>query len=145
MLSLSLNIKVMLEETLSDIVRGTPLNLHAWRRMKSRLMFGNENAIYLKASPNPQVIYVEKWKCVVLVSHGGASHHPLKETLIVLKIHWDCDLHDDGIVSACVEALVEHCGCQLVSKATPNDMLGTCIIKYNKTSTIEVIKVETLR
>ena len=46
-------------ETLSTVARGAPLNLDAWRCMKSHLMLGNEGAIYLKASPNLQVIYVE--------------------------------------------------------------------------------------
>ena len=35
--------------------RGAPLNLHAWKRMKSRLMLRNESLIYIKASPNLQV------------------------------------------------------------------------------------------
>ena len=47
-------------EALRDVTRGAPLSLHAWRRMKSRLILGNESAIYLKASPNLHVLYVEK-------------------------------------------------------------------------------------
>ena len=39
-------------ETLSVVARGAPLNLHERRRMKSRLMLRNKNAIYLKAFPN---------------------------------------------------------------------------------------------
>ena len=72
-------------ETLSTVVRGAPLNLHAWRCMKSRLVLGNESAIYLKASPNLQVIYVEKWRDVVLASHGDASHHTFSKSLKELK------------------------------------------------------------
>ena len=56
---LSGQVKVTLE-TLCDVARGAPLNLHAWRRMKSRLVLGNAIAIYLKVSPNLQVIDVEK-------------------------------------------------------------------------------------
>ena len=60
-------------KTLSIGTRGAPLNLHAWRRMKSRLMLRNENVIYLNALPNLQVTYVENWREVVLVSHCDAS------------------------------------------------------------------------
>ena len=72
-------------ETLSTVTRGASLNLHAWRRMKSRLILGNEGAIYLKALHNLQVTYVENWREVVLASHGSASHHPLTGTLRELK------------------------------------------------------------
>ena len=47
-------VKVVIE-TLKDVTRGAPLNLKAWRHMKSKLMLGNESAIYLKASPNLHV------------------------------------------------------------------------------------------
>ena len=87
-------------KTLSIGTRGAPLNLHAWRRMKSRLMLRNENVIYLNALPNLQVTYVENWREVVLVSHGGASHHPLSEALKELRRHWASDLCDHDITSA---------------------------------------------
>ena len=76
---------------------------------------------------------------VVLTSHGGASHHPLLETLKELRRHWASDLCDHG---AYIKELIEHCGCQSVSKATTNYILGMSIVKYNKTSPIEVIYVE---
>ena len=41
-----------------------------------------------------------------------------------------------------VKVLIKSCGCQLVSKVNPNDMLGASMAKYNKTLPIEVIKVE---
>ena len=56
---LSRQVKIMLE-TLSNAIMGAHLNLHAWRCMRSQLMLGNDSAIYLKAYPNLQVIYVEK-------------------------------------------------------------------------------------
>ena len=39
-------VKVTLD-ALCDVARGAPLNLHAWRRMKSQLMLGNESAMHL--------------------------------------------------------------------------------------------------
>ena len=68
-------------EILSTLARGAPLNLHAWRHMKSRLTLRNENAIHLKASPHLQITHVEKWREIVLASHCGASHHSLTSTL----------------------------------------------------------------
>ena len=94
-------------ETLSVVARGAPLNLHERRRMKSRLMLRNKNAIYLKAFPNLQVTYVENWREVVLVSHYGASHRPMKGTLKELKRLWSNDLRGHGIPRAYVKALVE--------------------------------------
>ena len=79
------------------------------------------------------------------MSHGGVSHQPLRGTLKTLKRHWAVDLRDLGCVSAYVKALYKHCGCLSVSKATPTDMLGMCVVKYNKTTSIEVIKVESLK
>ena len=108
-------------------------------------MLGNERAIYLKASPNLQVIYVEKWREVVLASHGGASHCTFSETLKELKQDWVTHVRDYGITSEYKKALISHCGCQLVSKVNPNNMLGASIAKYNKTLPIEVIKVESLK
>ena len=95
---LSGQVKVTLE-ALRDVARGAPLNLHAWRRMKSRLILGIVSAIYLKASPNLQVIYVEKWREVVLASHGDASHHTFSKTLKELKQDYTIDVHDYGIVT----------------------------------------------
>ena len=41
---LSGQVKVTLE-ALRDVARGAPLNLHAWRHVKSSNMLGDENAI----------------------------------------------------------------------------------------------------
>ena len=87
------NIKVTLE-TLRDVARGAPLNLHAWRRMKSRLMVQNENGIYLKAYPNLQFIYLEKLREVVLASYGVRSHHPLLDHV---QIALETNLHASHI------------------------------------------------
>ena len=70
---------------------------------------------------------------------------PLSDTLKKLKRHWACDLRDHYIPSAYVKSLVDHYGCQLVSKATPNDTGGMSIVKYKKTSPIEVIEVQSLK
>ena len=129
-------------DTLSAVARGAPLNLHAWRRMKSRLTLRNENTIYLKASPHLQVTNVEKWREIVLASHCGASHRSLTGTLTELKRLWSNDLRDHGIPSAYVKAVVDRCGCQVVSRLTPSDMEGTSVVKYKKSRPIEVIKIE---
>ena len=89
-------VKVTLE-TLRDVARGAPLSLHAWRRMKSRLILGNESAIYLKASSNLQVLYVEKWREVVLASHGDTSHHTFSKTLKDLTLDYATDVCDYAI------------------------------------------------
>ena len=41
------------------------------------------------------------------------------------------DLHDYGICTTYVKALIDHCRCQLIQKATPNDMLGTSLSQYD--------------
>ena len=46
-----LGINKVMVEALKDVAKGAPLNLSAWRHLKSRLMLGNGSAIYLKASP----------------------------------------------------------------------------------------------
>ena len=132
-------------EILSTLARGAPLNLHAWRRMKSRLTLMNENAIHLKASPHLQITHVEKWREIVLASHCGASHHSLTGTLTELKRNWSNDLRDYGIPSAYVKAVIDQCGCQVVSRLTPSDMEGTSVVKYKKSRPIEVIKIEAHR
>ena len=38
-------------ENLKEVGKGAPLNLNAWRRMKSRLILGSESALYLKVEP----------------------------------------------------------------------------------------------
>ena len=129
-------------ETLRSVARGAPLNLHAWRRMKSHLTLRNENTIYLKASPHVQVTYVENWREIVLASHCGASHRSLTGTLTELKRLWSNDLRDHGITNAYVKAVVERCSCQVVSRLTPSDMEGTSVVKYKKSRPIEVIKIE---
>ena len=129
-------------ENLKEVGKGAPLNLNAWRRMKSRLILGSESALYLKAEPKLQVSYVEKWREIVLESHGGASHLPLAQTLRELKKHWASDLRDHGIASAYVKAIIDQCRCQLIEKATPNDSLRRSINKYDKTKPTEVIEVE---
>ena len=135
-------VKVTLE-ALRDVARGAPLSLHAWRRMKSRLILGNESAIYLKASSNLQVLYVEKWREVVLASHGDTSHHTFSKTLKELKLVYATDVRDYGIPPEYVKALITSCGCQTVSKVDSIEGLGSSMAKYNKTLPIEVIKVET--
>ena len=59
-----------------------------------------------------------------------------------LKILWSIDLRDYGIPSAYVKAVVDRCGCQVVSRLIPSDMEGTSVVKYKKSRPIEVIKIE---
>ena len=40
------------EVKVSTVARGAPLNLHAWRCMKSLLLHRNVSVIYLKGSPH---------------------------------------------------------------------------------------------
>ena len=106
--------------------------------MKSRLTLRNENAIYHKASPHLQVTNVEKWREIVLASHCGASHRSLAGTPTELQIIWSNDLRDHGIHSAYVKAVavVDRCGCQVVSSLIPSDMEGTSVVKYKKSRPI---------
>ena len=67
----------------------------------------------------------------------------MSQTLKELKKHWASDLCDHGITNAYVKALVDQCHCRLIQKATPNDMLGMGVSKYDKTTMpTEVIEVE---
>ena len=91
-------VKVTLE-ALHDVARGAPLNFHAWRRIKSHLILGNESAIYFQASHNLQAIYIEKWREVVSVSHGDASHHTFSKTLKESKKVYATDVRDYGITT----------------------------------------------
>ena len=45
-------------DTLKDVTIGSPLNFNTWRQLKSRLMFNNDNAIYLKVSSTSENIIV---------------------------------------------------------------------------------------
>ena len=63
-------------------------------------------------------------------------------TLKELKRLWSNELHDHGIPSVYVKALVDQCGCQVVSKSTLFDMEGTSVVKYKKSRPIEVIEID---
>ena len=76
------------------------------------------------------------------MSHCGASHRPLPGTLKELKRLWSNDLRGHGIPSVYVKALVNQCGCQVVSRLTPSNMEGTSVVKYKKSRPIEVIEIK---
>jgi hypothetical protein len=112
-------------DMLSYARNGITIDIRMWRKMKQRILLGEDNVMYLKFSSNLKIPYEEQWEEIVPNAHVKSCHLGLKDTLLQIQKSWSIDMRCHGISKLYVKACIDACGCQKVKKL----LLSKCLAK----------------